>query len=101
MLLMLGGAAHNVFVVSHESKKIAQTLPPSHNLKMKQDDGKTNINKVPNPLNPPPHSSPLYPINCLILTKESLIKPMQGHKEMGGDALALAKSGLRSPPNRS
>jgi hypothetical protein len=54
----VGDAAQNVFVVSHESKKISQKLPPTTNWKTKQDDSKTNFDKVPNPLDPLP---PLIP----------------------------------------
>jgi hypothetical protein len=90
----IGGPAQLPGIPSHESQKIAPPSQLTILVKQSKEDSKTDHTQTPNPVTPTPTYPPLCPIDCVKLTRESVISPMLGHKEMGGECPSVGKIGV-------
>jgi hypothetical protein len=84
----------------HESQvqtKLPENFSPLPIQKQSRMTARPALTKCQTPSTPPP-SSPLCPVNCMILTRELVITPMQGHTEMGGKCPSIGKIGFKVTP---
>jgi hypothetical protein len=66
--------------------------------KQSKEDSKNNHHPKPNPVTPPPPLIHPCPIDRVKLTRESVIPPMLGHKEMGGECPSIGEIGVKVAP---